>query len=181
MSNILVKLLLFICTTELNNVSSVLPVFSPKHLPTPGVWSRWHIGTVSVHTITISAIAQYVVYPKTNLKRRNQVLKKYQLRKWLDFASLWLAKTLIWSKLFMTKAFLVSYLVSLESIIQICNVAKYLGSSGGGGGWPHGHSPPLHSFRRGWGELGRGRSETTLFTDKPVGEATYFSHISTRK
>ena len=69
MLTVLVKLLLLIRTTEINHVSSVLPAFNPKHLSTTGVWTRWHIGTVSVRIITISAVTQYVVYPKTNLKR----------------------------------------------------------------------------------------------------------------
>ena len=33
----------------------MLPTFcllSPKHLPTPGVWTRWHIGAASVYTIS---------------------------------------------------------------------------------------------------------------------------------
>ena len=32
-----------------------------------------------------------------------------------------------------------------------------------------------------WGELGRGRSETTSVSDQLIGETTSFSHISARK
>ena len=32
-----------------------------------------------------------------------------------------------------------------------------------------------------WGELGRGRSETTSVSDQPIGETTSFSHVSARK
>ena len=37
--------------------------------------------------------------------------------------------------------------------------------------------PHIKLSRGEWGELGRGRSETTSVSDQPIGETTSFSHV----